>query len=1088
MSLHRDEINHLRAAIKALDAQRSTLGDHAVDASLKTLNEKIAKLTEAETSLQSTEGERRRASILFSDLSGYTLMNEKLDPEVVQGFMNQIKKEAIRIVEKYEGTVNQFVGDEVIALFGIPLSHEDDPIRAIKVANEFHQFVDKLSKELEPLIGQPVALHSSIHTGLIVTEPKDGLDGKFSLTGDTVNTGARLRDQASAGDILISAETQALIAPYYRTESLDPVSMKGKEFPVVPFRILGKTKVQNRIEASEKKGFTPLIGRRKELAILGDCLAKTMKGQGQLITIKGNAGLGKSRLIYEFRHEIDRSKVTILQGNCQSYGAAMPYLPFLDAIRRGLHLHKEEANADLHSKAVKNILDIDPNLEKHIPVILHLLSIPTNKYPLPKELTGEQLKLHIQEALIEINLLNTRRQPMLAILEDWHWADSGSDIALQQLVQALKDYPILLIVAYRPEYSPSWGKVPYHTEINLTTVDESSIGAMIKAIYKVPGVATDFSKQIHKLSGGNPFFIEELCSLLKENGSIAIQNHQLVFNEDIAKINYPETVQAVIRSKLDRLEGEPKKILRLASVLGREFPLKVLERLTDKGDDLELSLKKLRSTDFIREINVPSEIIYQFNHVITQEVTYNSLLIKRRKELHKLAAQSLKDLFKYRLEEQYEALAFHYSKSEDWANALVYMELAGDKASINYSLEEARNYYSEAIALIDSHLENRNELNRTLKRKRVQISVKWAQLSHYAGSEETTKVLTSSLELANELKNDVMTAHVNYWLAQRSIVIGKLPEAVKYFTNCIEMAKSSAENKLLAQANSALGRIHFFGAEYLAAKDFLETSIPLLDEYGELDDVAYAKAFLCGCYSYTGDFKKGLQFGRDAISIAKDTGNLSRLAATYVLVAAGYERQGDWKEAISISNDTIKIAKSLGDVMSLCFGLFTLGYCKHMEGDQEAGVIQMNKAIDLMETSKIFHLFPLFYGFVSYIYARGERWNESKEAANKCLKWAASYTGFMGMPYMALGMVEAKLSPLNPAISDQHFKKALELAEKKGQTPLLTQCSFEYAKILLERGDASNGKFYLESAKVRFTELDMPWWLHQAKELEKRLV
>ena len=287
------------------------------------------------------EGERRQATVVFSDLSGYTAMNEQLDPEEVEGIMGRIKEEAVGIVESYGGIVNQFVGDEILALFGIPTAHEDDPLRAVKAATELHKMVRQMSSEVEGRIGKPLTMHTGINTGLIVTNLRDDRDGLYGITGETVNTGARLKSQAESDDILVSPETKKLIAPYFETIALEEIRMKGKTELTVPYRVIGESKIQTRIEVAEQKGFTPYTGRDQELTILHACLDKALQGEGQFVTVVGEAGVGKSRLHYELRHRLDQEKITVLQGWCQSYGGDIPYLPLIDALRRGLHLQEE---------------------------------------------------------------------------------------------------------------------------------------------------------------------------------------------------------------------------------------------------------------------------------------------------------------------------------------------------------------------------------------------------------------------------------------------------------------------------------------------------------------------------------------------------------------------------------------------------------------------------------------------------------------------------------------------------------------------------------------------------------------------------
>ena len=1088
MTNRTEQITQIKAAIKAIEAQRSILGDAAVDLSLKALQLQlqIVELETAPSAFLQSEGERRQATILFSDLSGYTAMNEKLDPEEVQELMNRIKAKAIRIVEHHEGIVNQFVGDEILALFGIPNAHEDDPIRAVSAALELHGTVNEMSKEVEPLIGRPLTLHSGINTGLIVTTVWDDREGKFGMTGDTVNTGARLLAQAKGNEILVSPETHRLISPYFRTESLEPVKMKGKAEPMIPYRILGKTMIKTRIEAAELRGFTSYTGRDEELATLNACLEKTIQGEGQFVTVRGEAGLGKSRLIYEFRHNLDRKKITVIQGRCQSFGISTPYLPFLDTLRRGLHLNEEDSPGELHEKVVTNLTKIDSALEQYIPVFLHLLSIPSDQYPLPEELSGEKLKQTIQEALVTINTLNTKRTTMVLILEDWHWADEASEETLIKHLDIIASYPLMVVVLYRPEYSPKWNQLHFHTPIDLTPVNEKSVKSMIKAIYGVERFPEKFASQIFHHSGGNPFFIEELCDLLKEEKTVLIEEGEIRLQQPIEQITFPETVQAVIRTKLDRLSAEPKEVIRLASVIGREFRQRILEQITARKEDLSPTLENLKDSDFIRQIEHLPETTYQFNHVITQQVTYQTLLIKQRILLHRLVAETLEVLYAERLEEQFEVLAYHYSKSSEQEKALHYLELAGDKAARNFSWLDARTYYREAMDLIDAHPKTEEQKAAPQKLKRIEISLKWAQISHYAGPEEFILVLETSLEYARELNDEPKIAHLTYWFGQRNVLTGNLKHAIEYFSQCIELAEQSNEKALLAQAYAAIGRVYFLMAKYLKAKNFLEKSIPILEELGEQNDVSYAADFLGGSYGFTGDFETALAYGQQAIKITEETGNLSRRAMSYMWLSFGYLFRGNWKKCIEACNQAIAIARPLGETLPIINGLTWLGYSLFMNGRREEGLLKMQEGVEVMETSKIYLLFPVNYPHLAYCYAKAEMMEEAREAANKGLEWTPKgMKGFESLAYYALALAEAQKTPSDPQLVDETIEKGLRLGQELGQRPYLAQGYFEYAQILFNRKDQQKAKNYLNQAIEMFSEMNMPWWLEQARELEK---
>jgi class 3 adenylate cyclase len=402
----------------------------------------LAKADEIEEAVPGTDGERKQVTVLFSDLSGYTAMSEKLDPEDVKEITSRIFGEISKVINRYEGFVEKFVGDAVMALFGVPKAHEDDPIRAIKAARELHDLVDAESPEVEKRIGQPISMHTGINTGLVVTGEVDMEKGTHGVAGDTINLAARLSSLAKAGEILVGPATYRQAEWYFIFEPLKRTKLKGKAEPLIPFRVVGETRAQTRFEAVEERGFTPYTGRKQELTTLHECIAKALPGKGQFVTVVGEAGIGKSRLLLEFRHSLDRNRITVLQGRCQSYGTDTPYLPIVNALRRGLDLREDDSSAQLLEKAVTNILATDPTLEPYLPYYLHLLSIPNNEYSMPKNLQGEEMRKSLQEALAAILILNTQHKPMVLILEDWHWADEASDLALKHLVSMIPSYPL----------------------------------------------------------------------------------------------------------------------------------------------------------------------------------------------------------------------------------------------------------------------------------------------------------------------------------------------------------------------------------------------------------------------------------------------------------------------------------------------------------------------------------------------------------------------------------------------------------------------------------------------------------------------
>ena len=421
------------------------------------------------------------------------------------------------------------------------------------------------------------------------------------------------------------------------------------------------------------------------------------------MTVMGEGGVGKSRLLYEFRHSLDRSKIAIREGRCQSYGSATPYLPLMDAARRALQLHEDDSPEQLLDKVVTNILAVDPSLEQFLPHYLHLLSIPSAQFPLPSHLQGEELKRALEEALAATYILYAQHGPMVVIFEDWHWADEASDAALRYLISVAGAYPLLLIVLYRPsEYHANWGTLSNHTAIHLSSLPAAHTESIIKLNWATASLPDGLAALIHAHSGGNPTFIEELCNALLEDGSVQIHDGSAILTRPLESLDLPDSVQAVIRSRLDRLDSDTQEVLRLASVVGREFASKVLASIHTLQEDLAPSLETLKALELIQQTRVVPEVEYMFKHVITQQVTYETLLVQRRKQLHDLVGRAIEMLYASRLEEQYEALAHHFSRSHDVHKAVHYLDLAGDKAERYFSMGEARSHYRAAIDLVDS--------------------------------------------------------------------------------------------------------------------------------------------------------------------------------------------------------------------------------------------------------------------------------------------------------------------------------------------------------------------------------------------------
>src|SRR5579872_4459134 len=509
-------------------------------------------------------GERRQATVMFSDVSGYTALTEHLDPEEVHNVLIRVKQAATRIIGKYGGTVNQFIGDEVMALFGIPTAADDDPARAIKAALELHTEIRAGTGGLSTPTGERLVIHTGINTGLIVAQYSNDREGLYRLTGDAVNIAARLRSLAAADEILIGPSTQRLVKFYFEMQPHPAVQVRGKTAPIVPYRIMAESQISSRFEAARERGFKSYIGRVRELDQLQSCFAQALAGKGQIVTVEGEPGIGKSRFLYEFLNSLDREQVTVPQGRCQSHGSEIPYFPFLDGLRRGLHLSESDSHADALQKAVSNIRQIDASLEPFLPHLLHLLSIPSD-YTLPADLKGEALRRALEEAISAIITLTTKTQPMVLVLEDWHWSDPASQSALRHLLRLVPSHRLMIIISHRSEYEFHFGPTSTRTAIRLNPLSEPETEHLIRAVTGTAELPEGLGTLICQSADGNPLFVEETCYSLLESGTISVDELRLILHKPLSQLLLPETVQAVIRARLDRLYDEAKEVVGPAS-------------------------------------------------------------------------------------------------------------------------------------------------------------------------------------------------------------------------------------------------------------------------------------------------------------------------------------------------------------------------------------------------------------------------------------------------------------------------------------------------------------------------------------------
>ena len=1013
------------------------------------------------------EGERKHVTVLFSDLCGYTALSERLDPEAVKDISSLIFEKISKVIGIYQGFIEKFVGDAILAIFGLPQVHEDDPVRAVNAAMDIHRIVQAIQPELRHRVDHSWSMHSGIHTGLVVTGEMIIEKGVHGVVGETLNLASRLADIAKPNQIVVSSQTHQLISPYFETKSMGQINLKGIAHPLSPYLIVRELPVKTRFEAAKRHGFTEFIGRRQELARLHACLEKTLGGKGQLVTVTGEAGMGKSRLVYEFLHGMDGKQVTVTQGLCHTYGSNIPYLPWLTALKRCLSLKETDTHSQLEQKTIANTLAIDPSLAQYLPLYLHLLSIPSKSYPLQGQLYGQQLKNSINQALAAVFLLSAKRKPLVLVLEDWHWMDEASDSTLTYLASLMEPYPLMIVVLDRSERATGWPVRDFYTACVLTAMDDQNTARIIKSIWKVEKLPHGFSWLVHDRSGGNPFFIEEVCRALKEDGSVQIFNQEAVLAKPAEKLSLPATVQAVIRARLDRLARREKDTLQLAAVIGREFPLRILEMISTAKDSLPLVLDALKNQELIQATQLIPEVRYKFKHVLTQVTAYESLLLKKRKAFHASVGLALEQLYADRLEAQCENLAHHYANSTDAGKAVFYLEMAGVKASRVHSLTEARRFFETALSILNS-----NKMGSQNQAKYIDLALKWADVSQYAPSNKIRNALIQSLDYAKTGANTKRIAEVSYWVGKFAYMQGDFVEALPQVEHCIKWADNLKDPELLAISTNLFGRACLYTCDYSQGIEYLHEGLRLIKPYDQWDDVVYSSAILGLMLGITGKYCRSLETIARAIRIARKFVIPTFEAMAYGYLGAIQYWYGNWDATINNCNTCIDVSKKLGNSLPIIWATFFKGAALFDSGAQEQGLTVMRRATEMMAAMDSVLALRFFYSLYGEKLALNGNYRAAESVNRKAIALSQSGQKWGEIAnYRTMGILAAAARNPDWRQVEANLKKSIELSTQTGAITEWLVSLYRFGDLMGKKGDADSAQHYYRQGRNLIAEM-----------------
>lgn len=833
-------------------------------------------------------------TVLFCDLANSTAIAERIGPEHMHTLLNRFFELALEEVHRYEGMINQFLGDGFMGLFGAPISHEDHARRAVLTASALQRRL----KEANP--GEPYGVDCAFRMGLnsglvVVGSIGDSLRMDYSAIGDTTNLASRLQGIAEPGEILLSASTSRLVAGYIRLETLEPVEVKGKRKPVAVYKAVGTLPRRSPVVSRSERTLSQFVGRERELATLEELFAQVEVGHGQVVGVVAEAGGGKSRLLYEFRQRLQDNQVTYLAGRCLSHGSTIPYHPIVDIVRSNCGMTETDNSEAVVEKVTSSLHEVALDAEESAPYLLQLLGVKEGTESIAP-LTPEAVRTRTFETLKQMSLQGSQQRPLVFEVEDLHWCDNTSEAYLSELVESLPGASILLLTTYRPGYRPPWIEKSYATQISLHHLTPHDGLAVVHSALHGDTLPEQVEQMILDKAEGNPFFLEELTRAVSEQHGA----------ETVVQI--PDTIQGVLSARIDRLPEPHKYLLQTASVLGREFSPRLLGTMWDGLDTLDALLSELKRLEFLYERTSTGEPLYVFKHALTQAVAYETLLTTHRLALHAAAGQALEALYPDGLTERAEALAHHCMLGAVWEKAFLYLLTSGDKARQAYANQEAITFYTQAIEVSSRITPTLDEAQ--LLQVYEGRGLVWLLLTQYdeaiADFHRMRQIAQATGKKREEGESLCHLAHAHFWKLSED----QIPLMEQYAQESMQLSRLTGDQKVLARSLITLGHVHQWRGNLHDADKQFEESLRVSRQAGFQDSIAQNLLWLSAQANWRGNFPQVIQLSQEGSAVSRDIhdGLQELVCLAFLSLACG--STGDYNRALTVLREGMTKAKA----------------------------------------------------------------------------------------------------------------------------------------------------------------------------------
>ena len=1034
------------------------------------------------------EGERKQVTVLFADLKGSMELLADRDPEEARKVLDPILERMIEAVHRYEGTVNQVMGDGVMALFGAPLAHEDHAVRACYAALRMQESVKRYAEEVHRTAGVPLHIRVGVNSGeVVVRSIGSDLHMDYTAVGQTTHLAARLEQMAMPGSILISLETLNLAEGYVAVKPLGERPIKGLEAPLEIFEVVGAGTVRSRLQAAAARGLTRFVGRDPEMGQLRQAMETAGAGHGQVVAVVGEPGVGKSRLFWEFTHSHRTQGWLIVESSSVSYGKATAFLPLIELLRGYFQIEARDETRKIREKVTGRLFSLDRALEPFLPALLWLLDVPVDD-PHWQRLDPAQRRQQALDGIKRVLLRESQVQPLLMVFEDLHWIDAETQAFLDSTVESLPTGRVLLLVNYRPEYQHTWGSRTYYRQVRIDPLPPEYADQLLEVLLGNEAGLQSLKRLLIERTEGNPFFLEESVRTLVETKVLAGERGAYRLAKTAHTLEIPATTQAILAARIDRLAPEDKRLLQAASVIGKDVPFTLLQAVADGPEEsLRRGLGNLQTAEFLYEARLFPDLEYTFKHALTHDVAYRSLTQERRRTLHRQIVETIERLHPDRLAEQIERLAHHAIGGEAWDKAVTYLRQAGAKAFARSANREAATHLEQALSALDHFPEDRDTLAQAIDLRIELRHALWPLGENARILEQLHKAKT----LAEALGDQRRLARVLSAMGYSFWMLGDPDDVVVSNQRALAIATSLGDFALEAAANFALGLAYHDLGEYRRATELLNNNIASLQGermYGRFGTAGVTSVLstmaLAWCHAELGSFSEGIARGEEALRIAQSRDDKLSLMFADLAVGQLYLRQGDLVRAVPRLERGLATCRTWDFPSWLPWLASRVGAAYTLAGRVAEALLLLEQSVEQAAAMGWKADAAPLAARLSEAYLGAGRFQEASSLAARALDLAVEHRrrGDQVWALRLLGEIASRRDSPHLDRADGHYRQALALAHELGMRPLVAHCHFGLAKLCQRTGNRDETREeHVATATTLYRDMGMMYWLEQAE-------